>query len=137
MFFSPLLYSLYSDDCRSNQENSYLVRLADDSALLSLVLGTQDGHGASADDFLSWCDKSYLDLNVNKTKEMIADFTHTHIYTHTHTYTRARAHTHTHTHTQTHTHTRTHTHTHTHTHRTVCSNVSGSIVLICCLQSIR
>ena len=32
------------DDCHSNQGNSYLVRFADDSALLSL-LGTQDGHG--------------------------------------------------------------------------------------------
>ncbi len=57
---SPLLYILYSDDCRSNQGNSYLVRFADHSALLSLLLGTQAGHGASLDDFLSWCDKSYL-----------------------------------------------------------------------------
>jgi len=39
-----LSYILYMDDCHSNQENSYLVRFADDSALLSL-LGTQDGHG--------------------------------------------------------------------------------------------
>ena len=57
---SPLLYILYSDDCRSNQGNSYLVRFADHSALLSLLLGTQAGHGASLDDFLSWCDKSCL-----------------------------------------------------------------------------
>ena len=85
---SPLLYILYSDDCRSNQENSYLVRFADDSALLSLLLGTQDGHGASHDDFLSWCDKSYFDLNVKKkTKEVIDDFKrpgHTHRAIRTH-----------------------------------------------------
>ena len=57
---SPLLYILYSDDCRSIQGNSYLVRFADHSALLSLLLGTRAGHGASLDDFLSWCDKSCL-----------------------------------------------------------------------------
>ena len=115
---SPLLYILYSDDCRSNQENSSLVRFADDSALLSLLLGTQDGHGASLDDFISWCDKSYLDLNVNKSKEVIADFTHTHSHTHAHIHARARASTHTHTHTYapTETHLPTHPPTHTPTH---------------------
>ena len=73
MYLSPLSYILYMDDCHSNQENSYLVKFADDSALLSL-LGTQDGHGAGLYDFTEWCDKSYLDLNVNKTKEMTVDF---------------------------------------------------------------
>ncbi len=48
---SPLLYIMYTNDCRSNQENSYLVKFADDSALLSLLQGTQDGHGAALDDF--------------------------------------------------------------------------------------
>ena len=65
---------MYTDDCRSNQENSYLVKFADDSALLFPLQGTQDGHGAALDDFTEWCDESYLDLNVNKTKEMMAAF---------------------------------------------------------------
>ena len=26
------------------------------------------------DDFTEWCDEPYLDLNVNKTKEVIVDF---------------------------------------------------------------
>ena len=47
--------------------------IADDSALFSLLLTTQDGHGAALDEFTKWCDESYLDLNVNITKEMIAD----------------------------------------------------------------
>ena len=42
---------MYTNDCRSNQENSHLVKFADDSALLSLLQGTQDGHGAALDDF--------------------------------------------------------------------------------------
>ena len=78
---SPLFYILYTDDCRSIQENSYLVEFADDSALFSLLLGTQDGHGAAIGNFTEWCDKSHLDLNVNITKEMIVNFRrlwHTH-----------------------------------------------------------
>ena len=59
---SPLLYVLHTGDCRSNQENSYLVRFADDSALLPLLLGTQDGHGAALDGFIEWCEESYLYL---------------------------------------------------------------------------
>ena len=65
---------MHTDDCRSNQENSYLVKFADDSALLFLLQGMQDGHGAALEDFTKWCDESYLDPNVSKTKEIIADF---------------------------------------------------------------
>ena len=69
---SPLFYILHADD---------LVNLTDDSALLSLLLGTRDGHHVALDDFTEWCDEPYLDLNVNKTKEMETDFKrhgHTH-----------------------------------------------------------
>ena len=71
---SPLLYILYTDDCRSNQENSFLIKFSDDSALLSLLRGEQEGHGTALDSFVQWCDESCLDLNVTKTKEMIYDF---------------------------------------------------------------
>ena len=85
---------MYTDDCRSNQENSYLVNFADDNAVLYLLLRTQDGHGATISDFTEWCDdftewcddftewcddfteccdESYLELNVNQTKEMVVD----------------------------------------------------------------
>ena len=78
-----------------------MVKFADDSVVLSLLLRTQDGHGAAhdnftewcddftkwcddftewcddftewCDDFTEWCDQSYLELNVNQTKEMIVD----------------------------------------------------------------
>ena len=94
LVLSSLLYIMYTDDCRSNQENSYLVKFADDNALLYLLLGTQDGHGAAlsdftewcddftewcddftewCDDFTEWCDESYLELNMNRPQEMIAD----------------------------------------------------------------
>ena len=78
---SPLLYILYTYDCRSNQGSSYLVTFTDNGVLLFLLLVTQGSHGAALDDFTEWCDESYLYLNVNKTKETIADFRrwgHTH-----------------------------------------------------------
>ena len=52
----------------------YLVKFVGDSALLFLLLGTQDGHDAALDDFPKYRDESYLDLNVNKTKETMVDF---------------------------------------------------------------
>ena len=61
---------MHTDNCHSNKENSYLIKFADDSALRSLIQGTQNGHGAALDDFTDWCDESYLDLNVNnKTRD--------------------------------------------------------------------
>ena len=92
---SSLLYIVYTDDCRSNQENSYLVKFADDSALLSLLLWTQDGHGAAlsdftewcddftewcddftewCDDFTEWCDESYLELWILAPKYYVIKF---------------------------------------------------------------
>jgi len=34
---SPLLYIIYSDDCRSQHENRYILKFADDSAIVSLL----------------------------------------------------------------------------------------------------
>ena len=46
---SPLLYILYTHDCHSKQTTcSYLVKFADDSALLYLL---KSGHGAALNDF--------------------------------------------------------------------------------------
>ncbi len=71
---SPLLFILYTDSCRANQENSYLVKISDDSALLSLLQGSESGHGDALSMFVKWCDGNYLDLNVQKTKELVIDF---------------------------------------------------------------
>ena len=71
---SPLLYILYTDDCRSSYENSFLVKFADDSALLSLLSGPMHDHGPALNEFVSWCDKAYLELNVLKTKDLPIDF---------------------------------------------------------------
>ena len=54
--------------------NRFLVKFADDGALLSLLQGSEQYHGPALTEFVDWRDNSYLDLNVTKTKEMIVDF---------------------------------------------------------------
>ena len=71
---SPLLYILYTDSCRSAHADRFLVEIADDSALLSLLFGYQQDHGPALRDFVKWCDDSYLKFNVCKTKELVIDF---------------------------------------------------------------
>ena len=75
---SPLIFILYTDSCRSSQENNYPVKFSNDTVLLSLLQGHQSGHGCALPehnhDHVRWCDDSFLDLNVSKTKEIIIDF---------------------------------------------------------------
>ena len=49
------------------------MKFADDSALLSLLQGSEQYHAPALTEFVDWCDNSYLDLNVTKTKEVIVD----------------------------------------------------------------
>ncbi len=71
---SPLLFILYTDDCRSTLPNCYLVKYADDTVLLSLLSGPSQNHGPALQEFVEWCDSSHLELNVSKTKEMVVTF---------------------------------------------------------------
>ena len=66
----PLLFILYTDSCRSHKEGSYLVKFLDDTALLTLLQRSESDHSNALPDFVSWCDENFLDLNVNKTKEL-------------------------------------------------------------------
>ena len=71
---SPLLYILYTIDCRSTHPNRFLIIFSDDTALLSLLFNEETGHGSIVEDFVDWCDKSCLFLDATKTKDMCIDF---------------------------------------------------------------
>lgn len=71
---SPILFILYTDSCRSRKEGSYLVKFSDDTALLTLLQGSESDHGSALPDFVNWCDENFLDLNVKKTKELVIYF---------------------------------------------------------------
>ena len=71
---SPLIFIIYTDSFRSNYADIYLVKFADDTALLSLLNGSEQGHGSVLNEFEMHCDQAHLELNVLKTKELIVDF---------------------------------------------------------------
>ena len=71
---SLFLYISYIDSCRSAHADRFLVKFADDSTLLSLLVGSHQDHGLALRYFFKWCDDSYLKFNVCKTKELVIDF---------------------------------------------------------------
>ena len=71
---SPLLYILYTDDCRSQHTNRHILKFADDSAIVSLLNGKESEHGPVLNDFIAWCDSAHLHLNVSKMKDMVIDY---------------------------------------------------------------
>ena len=54
---SPLLFILYTKDCRSIRPNRYFIKFSDDTALLSLLSNDEVGYGPVLNDFVAWCDR--------------------------------------------------------------------------------
>ncbi len=71
---SPLLFILYTNMCQSKWENRTILKYADDTFIASELQGNKTSHGPIIDDFIKWCEESYLQLNLSKTKDMIIDF---------------------------------------------------------------
>ena len=73
---SPLLFTIYTSDCRSSFENVIIIKFADDAALQGLITSVTDlcNYFSTISYFSVWCAEHNLDLNVIKTKEMVIDF---------------------------------------------------------------
>ena len=73
---SPLLFTLYTNDCRSEIASINLIlKFADDTAILGLIQSKNEiSYTSEVSKFVQWCNTNYLQLNVNKTKEMVIDF---------------------------------------------------------------
>ena len=74
---SPLLFSLYTNDCRSRNECNKIFKYADDTAIVSLCVNKDVIYREEVNNFSTWCKDNFLELNVNKTKELIIDFSKT------------------------------------------------------------
>ena len=71
---SPLLYSLFTNDCVS-QHSLQLVILTDDTTLERLVTNSDDTeYRHKVNRLVSYCDNNNLQLNASKTREMTVDF---------------------------------------------------------------
>ena len=90
---APFLFALYTADCRSTNESCPLVKFADDTELVWKICNDEDASSVSSakftrgnfyhtnlqsfqsacvyfkqtENFVNWCDKNYLYLNVSKT----------------------------------------------------------------------
>ena len=72
---SPLLFILYTNNCKSDHENIFLIKCCGDTDVVSLLFEDPNDHGpVSVSDFVNWCDDYCLCPNVSKTKDISIDF---------------------------------------------------------------
>ncbi len=72
---SPLLFSLYTNDCITKDPSVKLLKFADDTRVIGLI---QDGdefvYRQEVEQLAVWCSLNNLELNTLKTVEMTVDF---------------------------------------------------------------
>lgn len=72
---SPLLFSLYTNDCTSGGPSVKTIKYADDTTIIGLISNNDESaYRKEVSLLVSWCAVSNLELNINKTVEMIVDF---------------------------------------------------------------
>ena len=73
---SPVLFTLYTNDCRSEIASiNPILKFAEDTAILGLIKNKNlISYRSVVSKIVQWCNTNYLQLNVNKTKEMVIDF---------------------------------------------------------------
>ncbi len=70
---SPLLYSLFTNDCSPNYPTNTIVKFADDSTGL-ISDNSETAYREEIQHFTEWCSYKNVDLNIKNTKEIILDF---------------------------------------------------------------
>ena len=65
---SPVLFTLYTSDCRSETDNTCIVKFADDTAIVGLIENDEISYRRTVDEFAGWCRSNILQLNIEKTK---------------------------------------------------------------------
>jgi hypothetical protein len=72
---APFLFTLYTSDVRAQDNNCILVKFADDTALVGLIVNDDSSYYISqVQSFVEYCESNYLELNVTKTKELVIDY---------------------------------------------------------------
>ncbi len=72
---SPLLFSLYTNDCTSKDPSVKLLKFVDDTTLIGLIQdGDESAYRQEVKELAVWCSLNNLELNTLKTVEMIVDF---------------------------------------------------------------
>ncbi len=72
---SPLLFSLYTNDCTSKDPSVKLLKFADDTTVIGLIKdGDMSACRQEVEQLAVWCSLNNLELNTLKTVEMKVDF---------------------------------------------------------------
>ena len=70
-----MLYYLFTHDCLSCHVRTKILKFADDATVIGLITNSDEyEYRDQVKKLISWCNDNNLELNVNKTKEMIVDF---------------------------------------------------------------
>ena len=72
---SPVLFTLYTNDCTRIHPENYIIKFSDDTAVLGLMHkgSSSSAYHSEIERFVKWCDLNHLVLNVKKTEEMVWD----------------------------------------------------------------
>ncbi len=72
---SPLLFSLYTNDCTTKEPSVKLLKFADDTTLIGIIQDSDESaYRQEVKELAVWCSLNNLELNTLKTVEMIVDF---------------------------------------------------------------
>ncbi|KAL0148259.1 hypothetical protein M9458_056405 [Cirrhinus mrigala] len=72
---SPLLFSLYTNECTSKDHSVKLLKFAHDTTVIGLIQdGDESAYRQEVKELAVWCSHNNLELNTLKTVEMTVDF---------------------------------------------------------------
>ncbi|KAK3528228.1 hypothetical protein QTP86_027679 [Hemibagrus guttatus] len=72
---SPLLFTLLTHDCAAMHSSNHIIKFADDTTVVGLISkNDESAYREEVQRLTAWCKANNLFLNVEKTKEMVADF---------------------------------------------------------------
>lgn len=78
MVLSPFLFTLYMSDFQYNSELCHLQKFSDDTTVVGYIRDGQEGeYRQLMDNFVEWCNRNHLLLNVGTTKKMVVGFRRT------------------------------------------------------------
>jgi len=71
---SPLLFSLYTNDCTSKHPSVKFLKFADDTSIIGLIRdGEESAYRHEVEQLVKWCSQNHLELNPKKTVEMTVE----------------------------------------------------------------
>ncbi len=75
---SPFLFTTYTADFKYCSKSCHLQKYSDDTAIVGCVeRGQEEEYRKLVADFVRWCGENHLQLNIDKTKEMVVNFSRT------------------------------------------------------------